>query len=266
MSIEFLNNDFEKVGYLQNMLIAHATGGSADQSEYELLRHELLSDSAIAGMLPSWLKIHRDLDSFWGFIQPKLASYRERRAFLAAEFEPALNFLEFGETPVLLKSTPAPVVVEQSVATPPRPKSKVFVVHGRDNEAKQEVSRFIESLGLDVIILHEQASSGMTIIEKIEYYSSEADYAVVLYTACDHGRGVHETKIKPRNRARQNVVFEHGYLMAKIGRKHVCALVKGDIETPNDISGVVYVPLDESGGWKVEVSKELKACGYTLNY
>lgn len=264
MSIEFLDNDFEKVGYLQNMLIAHATGGAADQSEYEQLRHELLSNPAVAEILPSWLRIHRNLDSFWGFIQPKFATYRERRAFLAEEFEPVLNFIEFGEAPVSTKSTS--VVIEQSIATPPRPKSKVFVVHGRDNEAKQEVSRFIESLGLDAIILHEQASSGMTIIEKIEHYSSEADFAVVLYTACDHGRGVHESKIKPRNRARQNVVFEHGYLMAKIGRKHVCALVKGDIETPNDISGVVYVPLDESGGWKMEISKELKACGYALNY
>jgi len=177
-----------------------------------------------------------------------------------------LNFLEFGEAPILSKPTSSAVFVEQSVASLPRPKSKVFVVHGRDNEAKQEVSRFIENLGLDVIILHEKASSGMTIIEKIERYSSEADYAVVLYAACDHGRGAHEGKIKPRNRARQNVVFEHGYLMAKIGRKYVCALVKGDIETPNDTSGVVYVPLDESGGWKMEVSKELKACGYTLNY
>ncbi len=266
MSIEFLENDFEKVGYLQNTLIAHATGGAAEQSEYDQLRRELLSNSSIASMLPSWLRIHRSLDSFWGFIQPKFASYRERRAFLAEEFEPALNFLEYGEKPASTITPPALVVTEQSVATPPKPRSKVFIVHGRDNEAKQEVSRFIESLGLDVIILHEQASSGMTIIEKIEYYSSEADFAVVLYTACDHGRGVHETKINPRNRARQNVVFEHGYLMAKIGRKNVCALVKGDIETPNDISGVVYVPLDGSGGWKMEVSKELKACGYTLNF
>jgi predicted nucleotide-binding protein len=84
----------------------------------------------------------------------------------------------------------------------------------------------------------------MTIIEKIEHYSNDADFALVLYTACDHGRGVHETKIVLRNRARQNVVFEHGYLMAKLGRENVCALVQGEIETPNDISGVVYVSLD----------------------
>jgi predicted nucleotide-binding protein len=59
-------------------------------------------------------------------------------------------------------------------------------------------------------------------------------------------------------------VFEHGYLMAKLGRKNVCALVKDEIETPNDISGVVYAKLDEAGAWKIEVNKELKACGYKL--
>ena len=105
----------------------------------------------------------------------------------------------------------------------------------------------------------------MTIIEKIERYSNDADFALVLYTACDHGRGVHESNMPPKNRARQNVVFEHGYLMAKLGRENVCSLVKGNIETPNDISGVVYVALNECGAWKTEVAKELKACGYTIN-
>ena len=78
--------------------------------------------------------------------------------------------------------------------------------------------------------MHEQASSGMTIIEKIEHYSNDADFALVLYTPCDHGRGVHESNIQPKNRARQNMVFEHGYLMAKLGRENVCYLVKGKLK------------------------------------
>jgi predicted nucleotide-binding protein len=52
--------------------------------------------------------------------------------------------------------------------------------------------------------------------------------------------------------------------MAKLGRENVCALVRGDIETPNDIGGVVYVSLDQFGAWKSEVLKELKACGYKV--
>lgn len=264
MSVDFLTNDFEKVGYLANLLTARATDGSYSDNEYESLRYELLSNSDLANLLPNWLIIHRSLDSFWGFIQPKFGTYADRRKFITEEFSPALDVLEFGHT-VEMQKKPEPMpTTSRMFPQPPPPKKKVFIVHGRDNEAKQEVSRYIEGLGIDVIILHEQASSGMTIIEKIEHYANEADFALVLYTACDHGRGIHETKVHPKNRARQNVVFEHGYLMAKLGRKNVCALVKGEIETPNDISGVVYVGLDTPGAWKLEVNQELNACGYKV--
>lgn len=198
-----------------------------------------------------------------GFHQTEVGTYAERRSYLSEEFTPILDTLEFGATTSLL--TPAFAQVGQhKQSAVARNKRKVFIVHGRDNEVKQEVARFVEAVELEPIILHEQASAGMTIIEKIERYANDADFALVLYTPCDHGRGAYDTKVHPRNRARQNVVFEHGYLMAKLGRENVCALVKGDIETPNDISGVVYVGFDAQGAWKAEVAKELKACGYEV--
>lgn len=144
-----------------------------------------------------------------------------------------------------------------------RSKKEVFIVHGHDNEAKIETARFIESLGLKPIILHEQVSSGKTIIEKIEEYSN-VGFGIVLYTPCDLG----SKKVEPDNlksRARQNVVFEHGYLIGKIGRANVCALVKGDVETPNDISGVVYVSMDNNKGWQIQVAKEMKNSGYPID-
>lgn len=274
MSIKFLRSPFEKANYLATLLSSHATGGNADNNEYAALRQELLSLSDTAQLVPAFVRINRDLSSFWNFIQPKFKTYAERRTYISEEFTPLLDALEFGKQVVapVAQWTPTSAPASLFGATPPtapalaitRNKRKVFIVHGRDNEAKQEVARFISDLGLEPIILHEQASSGMTIIEKIERYTNDADFALVLYTACDHGRGVHESKLPPKNRARQNVVFEHGYLMAKLGRENVCALVKGEIETPNDISGVVYVPLDGFGGWRVEVAKELKACGYVI--
>lgn len=263
MSIDFLKTDFEKVSYLLNLLVALATGKPAESSEYEALRRDLLSDPVIAPELPYWIRTHRDLGSFWGFIQPKFKSYAERRTYLSEQFTPLLDALEFDDLKSLQGSTRQKK--PQGSSPVARNKRKIFIVHGRNNEVKQEVSRFIERQGIETIILHEQASVGMTIIEKIERYSNDADFALVLYTACDHGRGVHETKIPPKNRARQNVVFEHGYLMAKLGRENVCALVQGEIETPNDISGVVYVALDPAGGWKSEVLNELKACGYAVS-
>lgn len=140
---------------------------------------------------------------------------------------------------------------------------KVFIVHGHDDGLKNEVARFLEKLGLRPIILHEQASSGQTIIEKIEHYSN-VGFGIVLYTPCDLGSVASEPE-KLKARARQNVVFEHGYLMSKLGRKNVVALVKGDIEKPNDVSGVVYINYTNGEGWKTDIAKELKAVGYSID-
>ncbi|KOO58686.1 hypothetical protein WH43_07475 [Rheinheimera sp. KL1] len=266
MSIEFLESDFDKVSYLVHLLTSRATKLAADSREFERLRHELLSNPNVSPLLPQWLKQHRSLDTFWGFIKQKFGTYAERRTYLSEEFTPVLDMLEFGQSIQTTQQVGSfQNVLPRKSKVVARNKRKVFIVHGRDNEAKQEVSRFIEKLGLEAIILHEQASVGMTIIEKIEHYTNDADFALVLYTACDHGRGAHESNVSPKSRARQNVVFEHGYLIAKLGRQNVCSLVKGDIETPNDVSGIVYVTLDQLGAWKTEVAKELKACGYSVN-
>ena len=142
--------------------------------------------------------------------------------------------------------------------------NKVFIVHGHDGLAKLEMARTLEKGEFEAIILHEQASGGKTIIEKIESYT-DVRFAVVLYTPCDMGR-VQEVKVdEEKNRARQNVVFEHGYLIGKLGRERVCALVKGDIETPGDISGVVYITMDEAGAWKMALAKEMINAGIPVN-
>lgn len=265
MDIDYLSNGLEKVMYLSNLLTDHATGGQGNELEFSKLRNELFSDPNLAPKLPIWLKVHRTLSSFWSFIKNEYGTYAERRTYISEQFAPACNYLEFGEISSNAPMPPQPQF-QASIASPQAPvqKNKVFIVHGRDNEAKQEVARFIENIGLEPIILHEQVSGGKTIIEKIEHYSAEAGFALVLYTACDRGRGAFETKVPARKRARQNVVFEHGYLMARLGRENVCALVKDEIETPNDISGVVYAALDSYGAWKTEIAKELKACGYQI--
>lgn len=140
---------------------------------------------------------------------------------------------------------------------------KVFIVHGHDGTAKVEAARFIERLGYEAIILHEQASSGRTIIEKIENYTN-VDFAIVLYTPDDVGN-VKTTPKQLNERARQNVVFEHGYLVGKLGRKKVAALVSGNIELPKDISGIVYIALDNANAWHLQLAKEMKNVGYNVD-
>lgn len=61
-----------------------------------------------------------------------------------------------------------PVVVRD---TPEKGSQKVFLVHGHAEEPKQAVAGFLPSAGLEVIILHEKANQGQTIIEKFEKHS-----------------------------------------------------------------------------------------------
>lgn len=133
----------------------------------------------------------------------------------------------------------------------------IFLVHGHD-DARHEVRRFLERVvrDVDVVVLDEQVSRGRTIIEKFESFGAAASAAVVLLTPDDVGRAVHGEGVdKPR--ARQNVVFELGYFVGKLGRDRVVVLKKGDIEEPSDVGAVVYIPYP-GGDWRFRVVKELQ--------
>ncbi|WP_145543104.1 TIR domain-containing protein [Yersinia frederiksenii] len=142
------------------------------------------------------------------------------------------------------------------------PNSNIFIVHGHNGEIKERTARFIEKLDLKPIILHEQASKGKTIIEKLEHYT-DVGYAIVLYTEDDLGNvssSAEKGELNPR--ARQNVVFEHGLLIGLLGRENVMPLVSGEPELPGDISGMIYIDDD---GWKLAVANELKSAGYNID-
>jgi predicted nucleotide-binding protein len=123
---------------------------------------------------------------------------------------------------------------------------------------KQTVARFLERLDFEPIILHEQASAGATIIEKVERHS-EVSYALVLPSPDDVGAKKADSK-KLQPRARQNVILELGYFIGKLGRGNVCALVRGPLEIPSDFDGVVYVSF-EGDDWKMKLVKEFKHLG-----
>lgn len=132
----------------------------------------------------------------------------------------------------------------------------MFVVHGHDEEAKALAARFLEKLKLEPVVLHEQASSGRTIIEKFEVYTGDVGFAVILLTPDDVGSSAKDTSAcKPR--ARQNVIMELGYFMGKLGRARVCALHKGGVELPSDYQGVIYIEMDPAGAWKQKLAQEL---------
>lgn len=141
--------------------------------------------------------------------------------------------------------------------------NNVFIVHGHDEQAKESSARFIEKLGLNAIILHEQPNEGQTIIEKLEKHT-DAAYAVILFTPDDLGTSA-STPEDLHPRARQNVLVELGYMAAKIGRNRVCVLRKGDVEIPSDFLGVSYIDIDSAGAWRLTLAKELKVAGLKVD-
>lgn len=137
----------------------------------------------------------------------------------------------------------------------------VFVIHGRDVARKDTVVRFLrEDLKLEALVLQEQIDGGRTVIEKIEHYANKAGFAVALLTPDDVG--YRECSMEnPRNRARQNVIFELGYFIGKLGRSRVRALKAGEVEMLSDYEGVIYTIMDDHGGWKEEMRRELQNAG-----
>ena len=148
--------------------------------------------------------------------------------------------------------------------------NKVFIVHGRDAKPVKELKIMLSEFGLNPIVLHEQPSGSRTIVEKLEKYS-DVGYTFVILTPDDAGVLADEmmtdkllpTIMKPR--ARQNVVLEFGYFMGLLGRDRVCSLLKGDVERPSDMHGIVYIPFKQSiNECRDKIIKELKAVGYKI--
>lgn len=141
--------------------------------------------------------------------------------------------------------------------------NKIFIVHGHDSNTRNEAELLVTQLGFEPVVLFKQPNMGDTIIEKLLRKSCEAAFAIVLYTKCDEGKGVEEADLKPR--ARQNVVFEHGLMCGLLGRKRVVALVEDGVEIPGDLSGVVYITLDNAQRWQLDVAREMKASGLAVD-
>lgn len=142
----------------------------------------------------------------------------------------------------------------------------IFIVHGHNEEMKQSLARFIEKINYNPIILHEQPNKGRTIIEKFSDYS-DVSFAIILLSGDDIAYNKNDKADNAKLRARQNVILELGFFLGKIGRENVVVIHEdiNEIEIPSDYAGILYVPYDKNGNWKLSIAKELKAVGYKID-
>lgn len=229
----------------------------------------LLAGAFVADLGVDFVSLGIDIPS------PSGKSFLEARKPLAQRLTMRLAYLRHilsligGEQQPTGTSNAGPVARSQPssrtspVPAPLPPPPTVFVVHGRDETTRKAVCEHICALGLEVLVLKELPGASKTLIELLEMYSAGSGYAVVVLTPDDVGRLAGEnTELEPR--ARQNVVFELGLLMGRLGRDRVCVVKKGRPGVPSDLEGVRYVDFDEVGAWRRLLAAELKYAGFHL--
>jgi predicted nucleotide-binding protein len=150
-----------------------------------------------------------------------------------------------------------------SRARPQTPGGSIFIIHGRDHGDRDSVDLFLRELGLATTVIMNEPSSGRFIFEKIED-AGQSSFAVALFTGDDKGHAVGEESAIA-HRPRQNVVFELGYFCGLLGRRRVCVLKRGEMEMPSDLRGIITIPFQQSGAWKLQLAKELHAAGFDID-
>jgi predicted nucleotide-binding protein len=175
-----------------------------------------------------------------------------------------LSFLEDEVTEETINKKSANQLETYSKRKDPIHNTKVFLVHGHNESIREITARFIEKLGLKVIVLHEQPNKGRTIIEKFVDYS-DVGFAIILLTGDDKGGESNKSHEAYKPRARQNVILELGFFLGKLGRNKVCALYQEGVEIPSDYSGVLFIKHDKSDGWKMKLAREIKEAGLPID-
>ena len=192
------------------------------------------------------------------FQQAYVRGLERAASILQSMIDEIEEYWEDEEQPTTTSNTPQ---VNEPIDT-----KKVFIVHGHDHGTRDMVARFIQQLELEPVILQEQPNRGLTVMEKFEQHA-EVGFAVVLFTPDDIG-SAKDNDDTPRYRARQNVIFELGYLIRHLGRSRVAVLYKGnegDIEIPSDYAGVLYTQVDDAGAWKFALVREMQSAGLDVD-
>ena len=104
----------------------------------------------------------------------------------------------------------------------------------------------------------------------------EADEKIKVYDKgvnITNGESVHDLLVNyrsgdvwaPRVELAEALKVELGYFVGTLKRRGVCVLHEPGVEIPSDFHGVVYVPLDPGGAWRLLLAKEMKAAGLDID-
>lgn len=148
-------------------------------------------------------------------------------------------------------------------------KRHIFIVHGHDNNARDQLELALRRLGLEPFILMNTSGGGKTIIEALEGQIGKeyvSDFGIVLMTPDDMGYAQKDGAEKIEPRARQNVILETGMLLASLTRERMALIVKGHIELPSDLQGIIRLGYNDHIREVVpKLCQRLKEVGFDID-
>ncbi len=153
------------------------------------------------------------------------------------------------------------------VAKPTEMSPRIFIVHGHDREARDQLELVLMRLGLQPFILQNADGGSKTIIEALEHNLYEASsFGIVLMTPDDYGYPKSATEADRQPRARQNVILEMGMVMASLGRDKMAILKKGALEIPSDTDGILRIEFNDHIREIVpKLAQRLQAAGFNID-
>ncbi len=128
------------------------------------------------------------------------------------------------------------------IAGTPAARTNIFIVHGHDVDARDQLELTLRRLGLEPFILMNSSGGGKTIIEALEGHIGRdfsSDFGIILMTPDDVGYAKKDGEGKAEPRARQNVILETGMLLSSLTRERMALIVKGHLELPSDLQGII---------------------------
>ncbi len=144
---------------------------------------------------------------------------------------------------------------------------KIFIVHGHDSDARDQLELALMRLGLEPFILQNSNSDGKTLVEALEKnIYKESAFGIVLMTPDDYGYSKDNGETEKEPRARQNVILEMGMVMARLGRDKMAILKKGVLELPSDTDGIVRIDFNNHVKEIVpKLVQRLQAAGFEID-
>jgi len=135
-------------------------------------------------------------------------------------------------------------------------KNNIFIVHGHNDSVKDKVADFIYKLGIEPVILNKQINKGQTILEIFEEYS-DIKAAIIILTNEDISNYNDDSEFEKR--ARQNMIFEAGYFLGKLGKNNMIVIAEQGVILPSVLEGYAYFKMDQEDKWKTDIAKKLKS-------